>query len=446
MGRAVCAVNQNTIISRSFSLYSPIMSTSKIALADKYKGLEKNVWVELIDLAMKHKPLNLGQGFPDFAAPKHVTDALAEVAKSENILLHQYTRGYGHPRLVNALSKLYSRLIGRTIDPMKEIVVSGGAYGALFCTIMSCINPGDEVIIIEPFFDCYEPMVKLAGGTPVFIPLRPKDEESASHSSNWILLEEELASKFNENTKAIIVNTPNNPLGKVFTQKELEYIGSLCQKWDVLCIMDEVYEWMVYEPYHHIRMASLPGMWDRTITIGSAGKTFSVTGWKLGWAYGPHHIMRNLFTAHQNSLYACGTPTQEAVARGFEIELERLDTEESYFKSLPKELESKRDYVIKFLTEVGIKPIVPEGGYFVVADWSKLEPYVDLSKSKYTEKDYQFVEWLTVEKKLAAIPPSAFYTAADKHLGEKYIRFCFIKEDANLQKAEVILQDWKKTM
>jgi len=138
--------------------------------------------------------------------------------------------------------------------------------------------------------------------------------------------------------------------------------------------------------------------------------------------------------------------SQEAVARGFEIELDRLNTDESYFKSLAKELESKRDYVAKFLTDVGMKPVVPEGGYFVVADWSKLEPYADLASSSYTEKDYQFVEWLTKVKKLAAIPPSAFYSSADKHIGEKYIRFCFIKEDANLQKAEAILQEWKKTM
>lgn len=432
--------------SRFLSTTICTMSSSKFDTAEKYKGLEKNVWVEFIDLAIKHKPLNLGQGFPDFAPPKHVTDALADVTKGDNILLHQYTRGYGHPRLIQALSKLYSQFINRTINPTTEILVTGGAYEALFCAIMGCVNKGDEVIIIEPFFDCYEPMVRLAGGTPVFIPLRPKSGGAVLHSSDWVLDEEELASKFNKNTKAIIVNTPNNPLGKVFSQKELEYIGELAIKWDVLCIMDEVYEWLVYKPYKHFRMASLPHMWDRTITICSAGKTFSVTGWKLGWAYGPEKIMHNLFVAHQNALYTCVTPTQEAVARGLEIELERLGTEESYFKSLPTQLESKRDYMAKFLTDVGMKCIIPEGGYFMIADWSTLEPFVDLSEKKYPEKDYCFVEWLTRVKKLAAIPPSAFYSAEDKHLGEKYIRFCFIKEDANLQKAEAILQAWKKTM
>jgi len=289
---------------RNISSSSAVMSSSKFQLADKYKGLEKNVWVQFIDLTLKHKPLNLGQGFPDFAPPQHVTDALADVAKDSNVMLHQYTRGYGHPRMVAALSKLYSQMIGRTINPLTEILVTGGAYEALFACIMGCVNPGDEVIIIEPFFDCYEPMVRLAGGTPVFIPLRP-NKEGASHSGDFILVEEELVSKFNSKTKAIIVNTPNNPLGKVFSRKELEFIAQLCKQHDVLCIMDEVYEWLVYEPYEHVRMASFPDMWDRTITIGSAGKTFSVTGWKLGWAYGPEYLMRNLCTAHQNSLYTC---------------------------------------------------------------------------------------------------------------------------------------------
>lgn len=435
-------------IQRNLSLSVAVMSSSsssRFVLADKYKGLEKNVWVEFIDLALKHKPLNLGQGFPDFAPPKHVTDALNDVVKDSNVLLHQYTRGYGHPRLIQALSKLYSQHINRTINPTTEILVTGGAYEALFCSIMGCVNSGDEVIIIEPFFDCYEPMVRLAGGTPVFIPLRPKSS-GAAHSSDWALDEEELASKFNKRTKAIIVNTPNNPLGKVFSRKELEFIGDLCRKWDVLCIMDEVYEWLVYEPYQHFRMASIPEMWDRTITIGSAGKTFSVTGWKLGWAYGPNHLMKNLFVAHQNALYTCATPTQEAAARGLEIELERLGTEESYFKSLAKMLESKRDFMSKFLMDVGMKPIIPEGGYFMLADWSALESHVDLSEKKYPEKDYCFVEWLTRVKKLAGIPPSAFYSAENKPLGEDYIRFCFIKEDSNLEKAETILKEWKKSM
>ncbi|EFX81839.1 hypothetical protein DAPPUDRAFT_317235 [Daphnia pulex] len=410
-------------------------SVNKFSLSDKYKGLDKNVWAEFSNLAVKHDPVNLGQGFPDFAPPKHVTDALADVAKEDNILLHQYTRGYGHPRLTQAVSKLYSNAIGRTIDPFTEILVTGGAFEALFCSIMSCVNPGDEVIIIEPFFDCYEPMVRLAGGTPVFIPLRPK-AGGEGHSSEWVLDDAELTSKFTDRTKAIIVNTPNNPLGKVFTQKELEFIGQLCIKWNVLCIMDEVYEWLVYEPYRHFRMASLPYMWDRTVTICSAGKTFSVTGWKLGWAYGPAHLVRNLCVAHQYALHFVVTPIQEAVARSLEMELERLNTDESYFKSLPKLMKSKRDYMAEILVNMNL--------FLHQADLKK--SHIDLSEKKYPEKDYCFAEWLTRVKKLAGIPPTAFYSAENKNLGENYIRFCFIKEDAKLKKTEDILKAWKEIL
>ncbi|UYV73910.1 CCBL2 [Cordylochernes scorpioides] len=251
--------------------------------------------VEFIQLALEHQPVNLGQGFPDMAAPAHVIQALADAATgSRSVALNQYTRGFscvdvqGHPRLIQALSKLYSQLLGRPIDPQKEVLVSVGAYEALYCAINALINPGDEVIIIEPYFDCYEPMTRLAGGVPVFIPLRLTTKVEPGQpvsSADWTLDAAELASKFTPRTKMIIVNTPHNPLGKVFSQEELEMIGDLCKKHNVVVVMDEVYEWIVYRGNKHVRMASLPGMWDRTLTVGSAGKTFSVTGWKVTFFY-----------------------------------------------------------------------------------------------------------------------------------------------------------------
>jgi len=446
----VISNHQRKILSHNsisqFTSHSRNMSSQKFALPERFIGSESSVWVEYIKLALEEKPLNLGQGFPDFACPDHVTKALADVATGENLLLHQYTRGFGHPRLIAALSKLYSQLVGRELNPQTEIIVTAGAYEALFSCIQGHTSPGDEVIIIEPFFDCYEPMVRTVGGVPVFIPLRPRKPAPGKPmmSSDWILDPEELASKFNSKTNSIIVNTPHNPVGKVFNLEELTMIADLCKKWDVLCISDEVYEHLVYKPFKHIRIATLPGMWERTVTIGSAGKTFSVTGWKTGWAYGHEPLLRNLMIVHQNCVYTCTTPLQEAIARGFEVELERLGTPECYFDSLPRELESKRDYMAKFLADVGMVPTVPEGGYFMLADWTSLGNKIDLSSEPDKWKDYKFTKWMSKNVKLQGIPPSAFYSEQNKGLGENFVRYCFIKNDDTLQKAAQILSTWKE--
>ncbi|RUS87214.1 hypothetical protein EGW08_005054 [Elysia chlorotica] len=282
-------------------------------------------------------------------------------------------------------------------------------------------------------------MVKVAGGVPVFIPLRPTKEGKVTSSGDWKLDSAELAGKFNSKTKLIIFNTPNNPLGKVFTLEEMTEIADLCKKHDVVCVSDEVYEWMTYGTAKHIKMASLPGMWDRTITIGSAGKTFSVTGWKLGWCIGPKHLISCAQVAHQNCTYTSPTPTQEAVARGLELEISRLGTPESYLTSLAEELLPKRDNLVQQLVDAGLKPVVPEGGYFMMADYTGKEfelPDTDEAK------DFRFVQWLIKNKNLAVIPPSAFYSAEHEHLAENYVRFCFIKKDDTLKKASKILKEW----
>ncbi|KAM3966584.1 kynurenine aminotransferase [Aphomia sociella] len=422
--------------------------SEKFKLPTRYGAGETSVWVEYIEFVSKYKPaVNLGQGFPDYHAPEHVSKALAEIAASDNPLFNQYTRGFGHPRLVQNLSKLYSSLIGREIDPFNEILVGIGAYEALFSAILGHVDNGDEVIVIEPFYDCYEYMIKFAGGIPRFIPLQPRKDVTSQQknditSADWVLDEEELKSLFNSRTKILILNTPNNPLGKVFTQQELELIADLCKKHNVLCLSDEVYEWIVYKPHKHIRIASLPDMWERTITVGSAGKTFSVTGWKIGWAYGPAKLMKNLHVVHQNCVYTCCTPIQEAVARAFEFELARYNSPECYFFSLAHELVAKRDYLVRALKEVGFKPTVPDGGYFVIADWTNLENKIDLSTELDKYKDYRFTKKFAKESSVLTIPPTAFYSKEHKHLGENYARFCFIKKDENLALTETLLKKW----
>ncbi|XP_014216857.1 kynurenine--oxoglutarate transaminase 3 isoform X2 [Copidosoma floridanum] len=431
------------LLNNSLGTTCKVTTMSKFDLPDRFVGNDKSVWVEYIELSLKYKPLNLGQGFPDFHAPESVRQALAKTTLGENPLLNQYTRGFGHPRLVNALAKLYSKLINRNLDANSEILVTAGAYEALYATLQGHTNPGDEWIVIEPFFDCYEPMIRVAGGVPRFIPLKPTKTSGKISSSDWKFDEKEMESLFNEKTKGIIVNTPHNPIGKVFTRDELQFIANLAKKWNTLVVSDEVYEWLVYKPYEHIRIASLPDMYERTITIGSAGKTFSVTGWKTGWAYGPANLMKNLQIVHQNSLYTCTTPLQEAVAIGFEEELKKFGQPDCYFTSLAEELMPKRDYMAKFLSEVGMYPTVPEGGYFMVANWTALKDKVTLEEETDTYKDYKFTKWMTKNVGIQGIPPSAFYSEEHKYLGEDNVRYCFIKKDENLKQAEEILMKWK---
>lgn len=268
-------------------------------------------------------------------------------------------------------------------------------------------------------------MVLSAGGVPRYIALKPTGD--AGDAGNWRVDDKELEEMFNPRTKLIILNTPHNPLGKVFTKAELTRIAELCKKWNVLCIADEVYEWLVYPGHQHVRICTLPGMWERTISIGSAGKTFSVTGWKTGWAYGPKNLMNNLFTVHQNCIYTHCTPIQEAVARAFEIALPDVGTPECQLAELAGQLLPKRDFMAKFLNDVGMKPVVPEGGYFMMADWTALNDRCDLSSLKDEQKDFRFTKWLSQHVGIQGIPPSAFYCKEHKHLGEDYIRWCFIK-------------------
>ncbi|XP_049511687.1 kynurenine aminotransferase-like isoform X3 [Dermacentor silvarum] len=330
--------------------------------------------------------VDLGNGSPDFPPPEFVTAAL-QLAISDSTM-HQYTR--------------------------------------------------DLVILIEPYFEYYEAMIRMAEGVPVFAPLRPINKDQIT-SSDWLLDMEDLASKFNSRTKMIILNTPHNLLGKVFSRGELEMISRLCIKHNVICVMDEAYEWIIFEGATHSRMNTLSGMWERTITIGSVAPTFGVFGWKIGWAYGPRSLLRGLRLVHQNFLALVSTLLQEAASVILERTMEQIADHAGYLGTFLDSLQQKRDFMCSALKSVGILPAMPDGGYFIVCDFSAIGTKFDLDGNE--SKDYLFTKWLASKKNLRVVPLSTFYSVDHKHLAEDFIRISFVKKDSTLQKAAAIFME-----
>jgi aspartate/methionine/tyrosine aminotransferase len=390
-------------------------------VAARVRGFGTTIFAEFTALANVTGAVNLGQGFPNFAAPEFVKQAARAAIAAD---LNQYARSAGHPRLVQALAQVYSPLFGRTLDPMTEIVVTVGATEGIFAAAQALIDPGDEVILIEPFYDSYPAAVTMAGGTPVYAPLRaPADSR---HASDWTLDLDELTAKITERTKLLILNTPSNPLGKVYSRAELEAIAAVVRCFNLTVLSDEVYEWMVYPPAEHVRIATLPGMWERTVTLGSAGKTFSVTGWKIGWAIAPPTLAHAILMAHQWIPFAVSTPMQEAVAVALEESGER-----GYFQWLSQMYQAKRDRLLAVLDEVGLTPMTPDGSYFIIVDTTSLHAPVAPGE----RRDIAICRWLTQEIGVAAIPPSPFYSEPHQYLTDNLARFTFCKTDEMLEEA-----------
>lgn len=405
--------------------------SSPFTPATRVQSFGHTVFAEYTALAIQHEAVNLGQGFPNFAAPSFVKEA-AQRAIAED--LNQYTRSAGHLRLVHALGHIYSPLLDRNLDPLTEIVVTDGATEGIFASIQALVEPGDEVILLEPFYDSYPASVIMAGGTPVYVPLRPAPLRPGAENlaADWTIDWDELAAAFSERTRLVIINTPQNALGKVYSRAELLKIAELVQEHDAYVLADEVYEWMVYpdktgeRTIEHVRMATLPGMWERTITLGSAGKTFSVTGWKVGWAIAPEPIAHAILMGHQWIPFTVATPLQEAVAVGFE-----QGEKEGYFEWLGQMYQEKRDKLLEVLTDVGLTPVRPDGSYFILTDSSSLPAPVEPD----VRRDVSVCRWLTREVGVAAIPPSHFYSPQNQHLTDNLIRFCFCKTDEMLDAA-----------
>ncbi|XP_029424584.1 kynurenine--oxoglutarate transaminase 1 isoform X1 [Nannospalax galili] len=416
------------------------LTMAKQLPARRLDGIDHNPWVEFIKLSNEYDVVNLGQGFPDFSPPDFAVKAFQQ-ATSGDFMLNQYTMAFGYPPLTKLLASFFGKLLGQELDPFKNVLVTVGAYGALFTAFQALVDKGDEVIIIEPAFDCYEPMTLMAGGRPVFVSLKPGQLDT---SSDWQLDPTELASKFTSRTKALVLNTPNNPLGKVFSKAELELVAGLCQQHDTVCIADEVYQWLVYDGHQHVSIASLPGMWGRTLTIGSAGKSFSATGWKVGWVLGPDNIMKHLRTVHQNSVFHCPTQAQAAVAQCFEQEQQHFGQPSSYFLQFPQAMQLNRDHMIHSLQSVGLKPLTPQGSYFLIVDISDFKSTMPSLPGAVDEPyDRRFAKWMIKNKGLVAIPVSIFFSRPHQKDFDHYLRFCFVKDEATLQAMDERLQKWK---
>jgi len=397
-----------------------------------------NLWAEFSSLAVQHKATNIGQGFPDFVVPeflqKEVRDAVAKPSAN------WYTRAMGHPRLVKALAEEFSPLFGRDIDPMREVTTGVGAYEMVYAAITAFVNEGDEAVVIEPHFDCYVGDMALCGGKLVRVPLRPTGD--GTYAKNWVLDKTEFEAAFSERTKLLIITTPHNPVGKIFTTEELEYISSVCKRQDVIVVSDEVYERVVFDQNKHVRIGSLPGMWERTITIGSAGKTFSVTGWKVGWALGAPALIEQLTHVTSCTSFTAPTLLQEAVAGGLEYERSVAHTDEAYFKWLPAKLQDNCRKLSDAFSSIGCQPVWPDGGYFMLVDTAPMG-WDFTAEATGRCYDVDCVKWLTREFKLATIPISVFYGEPNRHLSGKYIRVCCAKSDDTIDKACQIIKSLK---
>lgn len=427
------------------------------------------VWSEFGRLAEEFDPVNLGQGFPDWLPPKFAVDSLVTAVLDSAQSPHQYTRSAGHPNLVNQLARRYSIHMKKKIDPMNEVAVTVGASQALYLSLQSLVQPGDEVILFEPFFDLYVNQIRLAGGTPVFVPLRfdpyNDDNELEVSGGEWKLDREELMKVVSPKVKVIILNSPHNPTGKVFTRNEMEIIAESLELAGPDCIVlsDEVYKYIIHSPPKedapydsplctgHTHFASLPGMWDRTITISSAGKTFSATGWQVGWCIGPKHLIAPLHQLLPYVQFCASTVIQEALARSLPIADQPYEGHPSYYDYLKVKYTRKRDLLVEALTHAGFAvpnyEVTAGGGFFILARAGKdiqrniPKKYIlaknDAAPGGIVRQDWALCQWMAEEIGLLCIPSSPFFSLdkVEDGYADSFIRVAFCKTDATIEAA-----------
>lgn len=376
-------------------------------MARRVADFGTTIFSEINLLAAQYNAVNLGQGKPDFDGPPSVIKAAQDALLGG--VYNQYAPGQGVDVLLKAIAQHDAQFYGLDVDARTQIAVTVGATEAIAASILGLTDPGDEIIVFEPFYDSYVPCILMAGGVPRYCPLRPPE---------WGFDADELRSLFNEKTRAIIVNTPHNPSGRVFTQAELQLIADLCQEFDVTAITDEVYEHIVFDAAEHRSLLQIPEMFERTLKISSVGKSFSVTGWKIGWVVGPAELVTGVQRARQFMSFAVAHPLQYGAAHA-------LTLPASYYQELRALYQQKRDQMVQMLNGAGFKAATPQGSYFIMADFSAI----------FDGDDVAFAKWLVQEIGVACIPPTFFYSPPNKHIVAKQARFAFCKSDAVLTAA-----------
>ena len=372
------------------------------SLSERTAGFTDSVIRRMTRVSMQYDAVNLSQGFPDFEPPKELLDRLAQVAYED---YHQYSITWGSQNFRETLAAKQTHFMGRRIDPNTEIVTTCGSTEAMMAAMMTVTNPGDKVVIFSPFYENYGADTILSGAEPVYVPLHPPE---------FNFDPAELEQAFQQHPKALILCNPSNPCGKVFTKEELLFIADLARKYDTYVITDEVYEHIVYAPHKHIYFASLPGMWERTISCSSLSKTYSITGWRLGYTIAPEEITERIKKVHDFLTVGAAAPLQEAVIPG-------LNFGQDYYDKLQATYTHKRDLFLKGLKDVGLEFSEPQGAYYVL---------MDITPFGY-DNDLEFCQVLAKEVGVGAVPGSSFFREPVNHL----IRFHFAKKDETLNEA-----------
>jgi aspartate/methionine/tyrosine aminotransferase len=384
-------------------------------ISHKAQLFGESVIRQMSQMAKKYDALNLAQGFPDFPCPEALKQSASD-AIFDNI--NQYAVTWGDPQFRAAIAKKAGLYLGIPVNPDTQVTVTCGATEAMVATMLATINPGDEVIIFEPYYENYGPDTIISGAVPRYVKLHPP---------HWQYDEAELTAAFNDKTRAIVINTPHNPTGKVFSRDELTFIASLCQKWNVLAFTDEIYEHILYDNHEHVSMAAIPGMLPLTVVINGLSKTYSVTGWRVGYIIAPEDITGAIRKMHDFLTVGAAAPLQRAGITAMEMPA-------SYYQELAAGYENKRKMMVEALTCAGIPYFKPQGAYYIFSDIAQFGYNTDTKFAHYLMKDIG----------VAVVPGSSFFSTPE--LGHHYVRFCFSKQPETLNTARIKLEKLKNTI